>query len=446
MKRLTILLPLLALMASGLVPLRAEEHPITVKYISWWNGDYPTVTWNGSIGVDSKSRDAAKYIQKLVGGDSTDLWFRPFSKGIIIGSVLTAVDGQDIKGWPLSRIYGLLDRKAYHTLSLDHPALGKYETTMDEDTFPAWMTAQGFHPAVATWNIGEVQKPSSRFKLRVDWNADWWKFKTYDWYVSSNDVLADKELLEKISKGFEKVGLTRDQENPDIVYTVVKDANQSIDYTYVPETIEHIQTGTTSKAVYGWKGKYLGSVTSNDYVTEKHGGYTQKTATTRAYMEVNLLETARLGEKVAPLIMQLKYNYNENSEADVDKLYEAAVTWMEHPIIDEREERTASTCTRWFYKAGSISLVNVGIILDGQAKVIGTDLSSSVVKKSGLLPGDVITDIDVERTRPMGKYGYTYSGTITVLRDGDEQVLSFSKCTPVNSYKPIEFFGGYTVK
>ena len=183
----------------------------------------------------------------------------------------------------------------------------------------------------------------------------------------------------------------RNQDDPDVVFTIVTDANKSVEYNYVPETVEHVQTGSVSTPVYGWKGKYLGSVTNNKYQTVKSGGYTQKTATTTAYLEVDMLEARRLGEKTLPLIWQLKYNYTENVEADVDKLYSTAVSWVDWPIMDEKEEKISTSCSRYFY--GDIPLYDFGIILDADSVVVGLDGASDVVKKSGLKLGDRLTGI-----------------------------------------------------
>ena len=253
----------------------------------------------------------------------------------------------------------------------------------------------------------------------------------------ADDVLADKELFETICKTLDENGLHRDQDNPDVVFTLIKDANQSIDYTYVPETREQVQTGSTSTPIYGYKGAYLGSVTKNKYETVTSGGYTQKTASTQAYLEVNFMETKRLGEKTLPLIWQLKYTYHEQSEANIDKLYESAVTWVDWPIRNEAQEKTSNTCTRFFF--GDIPLYDFGIVLDADAVVIGLDKYSDVVKKSGLRIGDRIRSIDVKQGRSLGKSrGTHYSGTIKVERNGSSTALSFSKC------KRTKFFGKMT--
>ena len=237
------------------------------------------------------------------------------------------------------------------------------------------------------------------------------------------------------------MGLKRDENDPDVVFTIVKDANQSVEYNYVPETEQQVQTGSTSTPVYGWKGTYLGSVTKNKYTTVKSGGYTHKSASTTAYLEIDLLEAKKLGQKTLPLIYQLKYNYQENTDANVDKLYSNAVTWFDWPSEDFSEEKEASGCTRFFYK--DIPLYDFGIILAGDGSVIGLDKNSEVVKQSGLKIGDVLKGLDVTEGQTLDNRHRTYySGTIKVERGGSNKSLKFSKCARTRFFKSINYLTG----
>ena len=356
---------------------------------------------------------------------------------------MVSVDGRDAKNWRADDFYDAMSYPRQHVLVLGHPYReGTYEVVFD-GSYPVWMQAQGFHPLTCKWEPISNSTPSERFKIRQDNSKDWSKFKTFDWYISTNDVLADKELLEKIDRNFRNAGMKRDEINPDIVFTLSKDANQSIDYTYVPKTEQQVMTGSTSKAVYGWKGSYLGSVTSNNYQTVTSGGYTQKTTVTKAYLEVTILEASRLGEKYAPVIWQMKYNYTEDTAADVDKLYDVAISWVDHPINDMRKKMKSKSAGWHFYN--ELTTVNFGIILNGNAEVIGLDKASDLVKKSGIKKGDVITDSDFTYHKPMssGKKG-TYSGKLTVNRNGQTMELDFSGCRPVNLLQDIEYHAAYT--
>lgn len=446
----------LALLLSAMQLQGADRnHLMTVMRTTWWSSDYLTVTWNGSVGCSSK--ETRDYVRKLlVEPDAADQddFFRPTKPLITIGSVVKAVDGVDARGWQADQFYAVIDRPGAHRIALWHPMTGaEYEVVFDA-TMPAWMTAQGFHPLTCVWrNVNNVPPVLSGYKssddnsstrVRVDKDIDWTKFKTFDYIVQSADVLAEKELLDKIALNFQEAGMKWSPDSPDIVFSIVKDANQSIDYTYVPKTEQQVMTGSSSKAVYGWKGAYLGSVTTNNYQTVTSGGYTQKTASTQAYLEVNVLEASRIGEKVVPLIWQMKYQYNNNSQTDADRILYQAASNVKHPVMNLRQTKDSDTMTRWFYD--NISLINVGVILDGACQVIGLDGRSSLVKSSGLKIGDYLKAVDVVRTRSLANSGPSvfYRGSLTVLRDGQTLTLEFNKVTPVNSYKPMSYFASYT--
>ncbi len=444
MKTLRLLFAAMLLAAGALTASAAEDTAVIgAERVKWWDADYLTVVWGGGITPywgDKTSRDARSYILSILDNPSRNdnkLFWSPWDDVIYLGSRILEVDGRSARGWNSDRFYDALAAPGEHTLTLEHIGAGVYKVTMGYSEMPAWMTAGGFNPYSCKWTRTYYNKMSDRFKIRMDKDVAWRTFKTYDYYFSSDDVLADKELFETICKTLDENGLHRDQDNPDVVFTLIKDANQSIDYTYVPETREQVQTGSTSTPIYGYKGAYLGSVTKNKYETVTSGGYTQKTASTQAYLEVNFMETKRLGEKTLPLIWQLKYTYHEQSEANIDKLYESAVTWVDWPIRDEAQEKTSNTCTRFFF--GDIPLYDFGIVLDADAVVIGLDKYSDVVKKSGLRIGDRIRSIDVKQGRSLGKSrGTHYSGTIKVERNGSSTALSFSKC------KRTKFFGKMT--
>ncbi len=447
MKKAILLMAVLALLSgTGVVQAAPRNHLMEVQRIPNWNPEYLSVIWSGSICYSKENQEMVDYILSMLDnptkGDRSR-FFNPATPSILIGSYVISVDGKDAKNWCEEDFYEAMSYPRKHYIVLGHPYMEKsYEVIFDGE-YPVWMTAQGFHPLTCKWEYLSNDTPSNRFHIRQDRSVDWSKIKTFDWYISTSDVLADRELLEKIDRNFRDAGMKRDEVNPDIVFTLSKDANQSIDYTYVPKTEQHVMTGSTSKAVYGWKGSYLGSVTSNDYQTVTSGGYTQKTTVTKAYLEVNILDASRLGEKLPPIIWQMKYNYTEDKDADVDKLYETAISWVDHPVNDMRRKMKSTTVGRYFYK--SLTPVNFGIVLNGDAEVIGLDSASDLVVKSGIKKGDVITAANFILHKSMSRKGRpSYSGNLTVNRNGQVLQLPFSGCHPSNLMKDIEYRAAYT--
>ena len=434
------------LLLPALAFARGNEPVMGVSRIRWWDADYLTVTWGGDLTpswLDKNSRDARKYIISILDRPTKadeKLFWRPTVEPVYVGSRVLEVDGRDARGWYPDRFYEAIESPYRHVIKLEHPTEGVYEVNFGND-FPAWMTAAGFHPAHAKWTSKPYNTMSDRYKIRMDKDADWRSFKTYDYYFSSDDVLADKELFATICQKLEKNGLKRDENDPDVVFTIVKDANQSVEYNYVPETEQRVQTGSTSTPVYGWKGAYLGSITTNKYQTVKSGGYTHKSATTTAYLEIDLLEAKKLGQKTLPLIWQLKYNYTENTETNIDKLYANAVTCFDWPTEDFSEEKTTPGVTRFFYK--DIPLYDFGIVLDINGTVIGLDKNSQVVKQSGLKIGDVLKGLKVTQGQTLdNKHRTYYSGSIQVERGGSSKQLKFNKCSRTRLLGIMNFAAG----
>ena len=431
-------------------PIFSQENKLAwFDFIGWWDNEYLTATWGGTIKAHGQdSQKAVDYIVSLVDNATNadrSYYHHLTDPYILFGSRLLEIDGQDAKGMTEKQAYNILAEKRGHTFRLEDPTDGVYEASINE-SLPVWMQAYGFQPLTCNWKT-ESQELPDNYVIRIDKEAPWRTFKTYDFLILSDDVLADKELLEKIGRVYGQMGFTRDEMNPDILISVTKDANKSIEYTYVPETSQQVQTGSKSYALYGWKGTYLGNYTVNNYKTVKSGGYTQKTASTSAYLEVSVLQASRLGESVIPMIYQLKYNYNKNTDANVDNLYLNAINWVEHPLYDSysMHHLTSSTCGKYFWN--DEPLINFGIVTDAQNVVIGLDRNSDVVNSSGLQKGDKI--VAIKSTFKKGMNGKTskstYYGTITVKRNNMQQELKFSRCRKTNNYK-ITFVSTYSVK
>ncbi len=419
------------------VTLNAENELARFNSIPWWDNGYLTVTWSGTIRVSEESRKTVDYINGLVSNPTNvdkSYFYGLTDKSMLFGSRLLEVDGKEAKGMTENQIKSILAEKHGHNFLLDHPTQGDYIVQTDAK-LPIWMQAYGFHPLTCVWEKGSRKLPEN-YAVRVDKEVPWRTFKTYDFLILSDDVLTDKELLEKIARKYEVMGFTRDEINPDILISVTKDANKSIDYTYVPETEQQVHTGTNSYAMYGWKGTYLGNFSVDKYKTVKSGGYTQKTASTSVYLEVSVLQASRLGERVVPMIYQLKYNYNNNTDANIDNLYSAAVSWVEHPLYDPYSlfRYTSTSCGKYFW--GTLPLINFGIITDAQNVVVGLDSNSDVVKSSGLQKGDKIVSIKSTYKKAMSgrTKDNTYSGTINVQRNNKPMQLNFKRCHQTNNY------------
>ena len=148
---LAAVLPIALLTAIGTVT--AQNLPLTVENIAWWDPDYPTVTWSGAIRVDGDGQKAVDYIAKLLPdakpADKSYKW-NISDSFILLGSRLVSVDGRDMRGASVTRVNDILSEPGNHKLRLSHATEGDYEAVINTE-LPMWMQAYGFHPLTCTW-------------------------------------------------------------------------------------------------------------------------------------------------------------------------------------------------------------------------------------------------------------------------------------------------------
>ena len=430
MKKRTLLVALLGLCCLA----SAQNPPVGIENFGWWDSEYPTITWGR--GIRTSDIKAVQYILQLTGvqpaGSPQYYEWQWSDANLPYGSRLESVDGQSAQGMRAATARAMLAERGDHQVGYTRTDGVKRIANLTAAELPIWMQAVGFNPMYCSWNSKRREIPDN-IVIRTDKDVNWHNFKTYDYLILSEDVLADRELMEIIGDNFRRMGMTRDEVNPDILITLTKDANKSVEYTYVPEQVQHVQTGSSSTPIYGWKGAYLGSITTNDYKTVKTGGYTQKTSTTDAYLEVSILEAARMGQRTLPMIWQMKYNYHNNTDSNVDALYRKAVDYVRHPLDSKALEyyESATPNNKKFYE--NYSLLNFGIVTDMQNIVRGVDQRSDVVRESGLQKGDKIVSVKCTEKRHISR-GRDFYGTITVERNGSTRTLKFKNCRPTNSH------------
>ena len=415
--------------------------------LDWVNKDYLTLTSDGSISTNAKQ---VEYIMSLVKGRtpnasthyrkignyySYSIFNYPENVSGIVGAAIVEIDGVDAKYMTVERATELLCEEGSHRLKLRNKANGVFETTVFDTPSPIWVQAYGFDPRESDWKEDDVKKDDD-VVVRIDHEAPWSSFKTYDYDITSDDVLEEKELLEKVCAKLDMCGLRRDTEKPDIIVTIAKDARSSIEYTYVPESSQTVVDGSRSRANYDYKGRYTGTDTRYHTRTVTSGGYTHKQTTSSFYFEIDILEASRLGQKQLPLIEQVKYEYVSGRGEDFDALYQRVINRFNLPIAELAQRYSANGIDRYLYEvpdSGRVyPLVEFGIVVDDSRVVRGVDSNSDVVRKSGLKVGDKIVRMEVKRGRT-SMYDFRelwqFSGSIFVENsDNKIKELKFRDC------------------
>ena len=91
---------------------------------------------------------------------------------------------------------------------------------------------------------------------------DFSQYNTYDFVITGNDPLEDQAILQTFARQDLFKGMVRDEESPDLIITIAKNADESISATYVPPTSQVVQSGSITTPVY-------------NYITHKHDWVTK---------------------------------------------------------------------------------------------------------------------------------------------------------------------------
>lgn len=134
--------------------------------------------------------------------------------------------------------------------------------------------------------------------------VDFAQYNTYDFLITSNDPLEDLAILEEFvdvssnTKFFS--GMVRDEQSPDLIITIAKNADESISSTYVPPTSQVVQTGSTTTPVYNFITHKHDWITKNRTRVHQTEGYTQTTKTQNVYLEISVLTRSECCKKDNP--------------------------------------------------------------------------------------------------------------------------------------------------
>ena len=369
----------LQIQAQGNLP-GGFKHIIEVGRYSDYGKGYltiidPNIVWITEGGNERKYYITYEYIDECKEDDR-----KHFGKGELI----LEVDGVSAVGWTKEKFYNIIDgRHDVIKMKIRGKAEHKiydYETMIRPlYDLPENLAVYGNSLAISGGQTSsqERKKGKASYEERLDEDFDFFPCLFYDFYISSSDPLLDKEILKNMSFG----SLKRDEEKPDLLITIARNADESISSTYIPPSSRVVNEGSTTRVRYNYLTKQNDYITTQKNRTIYEGGYTKETKIADIFLEIAALDVKKLNDKSTnhpPVVWKTTakrhvvnpdFNYNEELKA--------YASWMALPPSD-----------RTVYVEKTI-YAPVGVLFsDGDPSVIKEVIKGSRAEKIGLIPGD----------------------------------------------------------
>lgn len=361
------------------------KHIIDVARYSDWGKGYLTITDSHIISLPDENYKTIPLTFKCLGNSKINEQ-NPIPNGWLV----LEVDGESAKGWTPSQFYSKVDNR-HDVISLKV----RKRPTNARDTIvkiqPIYELPSKLKPYASQFSKVTSSSCEGRAKrelndknknivynARIDSDFDFFTCKTYDYLITSDNPLLDKSILNQMAHPWY---LTRDEKNPDIIFTIARNANESINTTYVPPTSRTVNVGSKTTTRYNHLLERNEYITTQKNRTITEGGYTQETKTTDLFLEIAALDAKRINDPKmthAPVVWQATTKRHViNANFDYDKELENYASWYNIPP----EDRIVST--------GQTIYAPLGVTYDkNDPKIITAVEPDSRAEKIGLRPGD----------------------------------------------------------
>lgn len=356
------------------------NHVIEVETYSDWEEDYLTV-------IDPKYCSDGKTLFPTT--------FQPVAKETAYfpgcGDVILELNGISAKNMSPREFYSRVDTATTFLLKILNPSgeifEQKYAVLYNSHRYMELYPEFGNYMLVNPTNLSSLGErnslPNNPFQSISNKHYDFSKAQTYDYIIVGNDPLNDEKILD----GIGKFHMKRDSKNPDILFTIAKNADEQISATYVPPTSRIINTGSTTTPNYSYLTKTYSYTTKQNYQTIHEGGYTETTKTTDIFLELAALDAKKINDKsisYAPIIWQMTASeYLLNATMKNLEKYLIYASWAYMPPIDRaaRKEQVLWEVT--------------GLVPDKENPALVAEVrEGSRAEKAGFQVGDIISKIE----------------------------------------------------
>lgn len=368
-----------------LASFEAASQVIKVKRYSDFNIGYLTIIQNGVIIINEpKNVEYSMILEYFPVADSTGSIHGPMSPEI--GSAVLEVNGIDARGMTEQEFYDRLREKG-KTFSLKlrrcnsdiiEEGIWKFEALPivflrqwipindRYDSYPRYSSNIGMLDFVMD-NRGQTLKEQgnsifSDAKVKSEEisvpNYDFARCKTYDYVITGGDNLNDPKILDRISKPW---NMTRDENNPDILFAIAKNSQESVSSTYVPPSSRTENLGSITSMHYGplTQKAYFTTRQFNRTVTE--GGFTHTDVSTSLFLELSAIDVKKMDDpsiQYVPLIWKKTIRHNLlNSNTPVNEAMGNYASWSAMPPFDRFVQVDRRVC------ADASGIVNDGNII-----------------------------------------------------------------------------------
>lgn len=428
MKKLFLQFVLLAsfvlqIQAQGFLP-GGFKHIIEVGRYSDYGKGYLTITDDCRIYIkDDENSSKQPFICTY---EYVDEYKNDSSKFFYYGDLILEVDGKSANGWSAEEFYKKVEgrrdvitfkiRGWRDTIICDFNTKIRplYELPDNLKMFGYLLSYEKNYPN----RIDRYRLKYDSWEERQDEDFDFFYARNFDFLITSNDPLLDKEIFKETSMWWARHFLGN-VKNPDILFTIARDAKESIESTYIPPTSRTINTGSTTTAVYNYYTKKNDYITVQNNRTIHEGGYTQETKTIDMFLEICALDVKRLNDTNTthpPIVWQTtvkRHVVNPSSTFNTSEELKAYASCMYIPIHD-----------RFVYVQGPV-YAPLGVINSAQNPQIITEVEKgSRAEKLGLMPGDKLIKAyeGKKAVKSLKKKGwdalyYQYNYTIEILRN-----------------------------
>lgn len=236
-------------------------------------------------------------------------------------------------------------------------------------------------------------------------NTDFTDLRTYDFLIEGNDPLVDEELLNEFMKGVLTKRMKRDTENPDVIFRIAKNTDESFSTTYVPPTQEIVGTTTTLNPVYNYITRTTSYQAKQRLNTIQKAGHTEVTNVANVFLEVVALDAKKLNDPnqtTPPEIWKMTYSANEvNDNRTAMQRYKDILGACVYPF--------KAPCA---YMVGTPLMTGAKLVpsADKKSLTVTEVAHDSPASDLGLLPGDIILKVNGKnefKRIVMSKNGYS---------------------------------------